>query len=154
MNKSSGALSSRLILVLAAIAMLVTTFGCADGEFRFGDPLDRQVSLSEAQHRYTVLIRWNHFKKARKYVADDDRDDFMLQTEALEEARFTEYDAEPVELDREKQSATIKVTYTLWTPFIPYEVTISEIQEWRREGVTNDWRVTSYFEDLNKLAVN
>ncbi len=51
-------------------------------------------------------------------------------------------------------SATIKVTYTLWTPFIPYEITISEIQEWRRHGVTNDWRVTSYFEDLNKLAAN
>jgi len=151
-HSASASSSFRLAFALLGVALVASLSGCAEGEFRLGDPLDRQATLSEAQHRYTVLVRWNHFKKARKYLADDAKEDFMAQTKMLEDARFTEYDSEPVELDREKQSATIRVTYTLWTPFIPYEITISELQEWRRDGITNDWRVTSYFEDLNKLA--
>ena len=146
--------SVRALVAVAGIALLTSVLGCANGEFRFGDPFDRQVTLSEAQHRYTVLVRWTEFQKARSFVAEEDRDAYMVVMKTLESARFTDYQSEPVELDREKETATIRVTYTLWTPFIPYEIQINEIQEWRREGLGNDWRVHSHFEDLQKLASN
>lgn len=141
------ALLSALVLVLVASAT-----GCADGEFRFGDPFDRKLTLSEAQHRYTVLVRWAEFDKAREFVATDDRDAYMIQMKALEIARFTDYESEPVELDAKKQVATIRVTYTLYTPSLPYEIKITELQEWTREGLTNDWRVHSTFDGLRQLA--
>ena len=128
--------------------------GCADGEFRFGDPFDRQLTFSESQHQYTTFVRWNEYQKARAFVGKDDRDAYMMQMKALKQARFTDYEAEPVELDAAKQSATVRVTYTLYTPSIPYEFEITELQEWSREGITNDWRVYSVFENLEQMASN
>lgn len=144
----------RVPLTALILTLVAGALGCADGEFRFGDPFDRQLTLSESQHRYTVYIRWAEFQKARSFVAKDERDFFMEQMEALADARITEYESEPVELDHEKRSATIRVTYTLYTPSIPYEFEISELQEWRREGMSNDWQVRSTFEGLQQLASN
>ncbi len=144
----------RGLLVVLSMTFLASALGCANGEFRFGDPFDRQLTLSEAQHRYTVLVRWSEFQKARSFVAETDRDAFMDQMKNLDEARFTDYESEPVELDAEKQKATVRVTYTLYTPAIPYEIEISEVQEWTRKGIGNQWRVRSSFEGLRQLASN
>jgi hypothetical protein len=146
--------SARTIFAVLIVALMSSHLGCADGEFRFGDPFDRQITLSEAQHRYTVFVRWTEFQKARAFVAEADRDAYMAQMKMLEVARFTDYESEPVELDAKKEMATIRVTYTLYTPFIPYEIEIAEIQEWTREGIANTWRVHSVFEGLNQLASN
>ncbi len=154
MTKFSKLSSLRALFAALVIALVASALGCADGEFRFGDPFDRQQTLSESQHRYTVLVRWAEFQKARDYVAKDNRDSFIAQTKILEKARFTAYESEPVELDHKLQSATIRVTYTVYTPFIPYEFEITELQEWKREGITNDWQVRSTFEGLRQLASN
>jgi hypothetical protein len=144
----------RVLRTLLLLVFVAGAFGCADGEFRFGDPFDREVTLSESQHRYTVLIRWNEFQKARSFVHNDDIGEFLAQTKTLKNARFTDYESEPVELDDEKETATIRVTYTLYTPSVPYELQIAEIQEWHRDGLSNDWRVRSTFEGLQQIASN
>jgi len=154
MSRISNFRSARTLLTILIVAIAANGLGCADGEFRFGDPFDRQLTLSQAQHRYTVLVRWNEFQKAREFIAEVDRDDYMVQMEALSEARFTSYESEPVELDREKKTATIQVTYTLYTAAIPYEIEITEMQEWSREGITNAWSLISNFEGLRQLASN
>lgn len=154
MTRTSVPLSRRARLAACVIALVASTLGCADGEFRFGDPFDRQLTLSESQHRYTTLVRWAEFHKARSFVAKEDRDLYMEQMKVLEDARFTDYESEPVELDGGKHSATIRVTYTLYTLSIPYEFEISELQEWTREGISNNWHVTSTFEGLAQLASN
>jgi hypothetical protein len=136
------------------MAVLITSFGCANGEFRFTDPFDRQLTLTEAQHRYTVLVRWSQFNKARSFVAVEDRDAYMAQMEQLKGVRITEYESEPVELDSKKQRASIRVTYTLYTTALPYEIEIVEQQEWTRSGITNNWNVTSTFDGLRQLALN
>ena len=59
-----------------------------------------------------------------------------------------------VELDAEKEKATVRVTYTIYTPSLPYEVEVAEIQEWSRDGLGNGWRVVSTFEGLQQIAVN
>ncbi len=141
-------------LAAFVVALLGLGLGCAAGEFRLGDPFDRELSLSESQHRYTVLIRWAEFKKARAFVAESDRDGFMIQMKALKDARIIDYESETIELDGGKDQATILVTYTLYTPSVPYEIEISEVQEWTRGGLTNKWRVHSTFEGLQQIASN
>jgi hypothetical protein len=154
MSRISKLRSARTILTILIVAVGVQALGCADGEFRLGDPFDRELTLSEAQHKYTVFVRWNEFQKARSFVAPVDRDDYMLQMETLSDARITSYDSGPVELDDKKRTATISVTYTLYTAAIPYEIEISEEQEWSRKGVGNAWSVLSTFDGLRQLASN
>ncbi len=154
MRRILSAASIRPLLAGLVLLFVASALGCANGEFRFGDPFDRQISLAEAQHRYTVLIRWSQFQKARSYVTEANVGAFLAQTKFLEDARFTEYESEPVELDQKKEQATIRVTYTVYTPAMPYEIKLTELQEWTRSGVTNDWRVVSTFENLNQLASN
>jgi len=154
MPRLSNPLSLRPLWTIVLVAVVMIALGCANGEFRFGDPFDRQLTLSQSQHRYTVLVRWNEFQKARSFVAKDGRDEYMLQMKALDDARFTSYESEPVELDQKKKTATIQVTYTLYTPSIPYELEIIEMQEWTRSGITNDWNVVSTFNGLRQLASN
>lgn len=154
MSRQSNSGSVRPFLAAIVILSIAGAFGCANGEFRFHDPFDRQLTLSEAQHRYTVLIRWTEFQKARSFVAQKDLETFMEQMESLQEARFIDFEAEPVELDKSLQHSTVKVTYTLYTPSLPYEIEISELQDWTRNGLTNNWQVHSTFEGLSQLASN
>ena len=154
MTRHSNSTFFRALGLAVVIALAASTFGCADGEFRFGDPFDRELKLDEAHHKYTVYMRWADFKKARSFVAVDDRDAFMKQMKRLDGAHFTSYDAEPFDIDKEKQSATVIVTYTVFTPAIPYELEIVETQEWTRNGIGNNWSVYSNFEGLRQLALN
>jgi len=154
MTKHSNPTSFPSLLAAVVAALVVSTLGCADGEFRFGDPFDRQLTLDESHHKYTVFVRWADFEKARSFVAVEDRDAFMKQMNGLEEAHFTAYDAAPFDIDSEKESATVVVTYTVFTSSIPYEIEIIETQEWTRNGVGNNWSVYSSFEGLRQLALN
>lgn len=142
-----------VVRVASALALLALA-GCANGEFRPTDPFDRSISFSEAQHRYTVLIRWAEFQKAKAFVAEDEREAFLELTKSLKEARFTDYESEEAELDEERRTATVHVTYTAYLPSSPYEVEISEVQEWSRDGAGNDWRVRSTFAGVPNVAAN
>lgn len=154
MKKTSFPLPARALVLGALSALLLSQGGCAFGEFRPGDPFDRQLTLDQAQHRYTVLVRFSEFQKARKFVAEAHKERFYQQMRALSDARFTDYESESVELDAEKEKATVRVTYTIYTPSLPYEVEVAEIQEWSRDGLGNGWRVVSTFEGLQQIAVN
>lgn len=145
-------LRAPLPLLLIAVAIATSALGCAFGEFRPGDPFDREWSLEQAQHRYTTLVRFGDFDRARDFVAEDERDQFMVRMKALDGARFTEYDSEPIELDEEMDTAKIKVTYTVYTPAIPFEFEVVETQLWSRDGISNNWRVRTLFDGLQNLA--
>lgn len=138
--------------LLASVALLA--LGCANGEFRPTDPFDRGLTFSESQHRYTVLVRWTEFQKAKAFVAEDQQEKFLADMKALKTARFTDYESEDVELDEEKQKATVRVTYTAYLPSSPYELEIVEVQDWSRDGIGNRWRVRSRFEGVPKVAAN
>lgn len=140
--------------LISLVFSLGSSLGCANGEFRPKDPFDRGLTFSEAQHRYTVLVRWSEFQKAKAFVAEDEREKFLADMKAWKHARFTDYESEDVELDDEKQKATVHVTYTLYLPSTPYELEITETQEWSREGLGNAWSVRSTFADTPKMAAN
>jgi len=139
---------------IALLAALVLSLGCANGEFRPKDPFDRGLSFNESQHRYTVLMRWAEFQKAKAFVVEEDREKFLADMKAFKKARFTDFESEDVDLDDDNQRATVSVTYTLYLPSSPYELEIVEVQKWTREGVGNSWRVSSHFEGLPKMAAN
>lgn len=147
-------LPARALALIGLIALVLASTGCAFGEFRPTDPFDRQLSLDQAQHRYTVLVRFSDFNRARDFVAEDHREAFAQRMKALDDARFTDYESESVELDDEKEKATVRVTYTIYTPALPYEVEVAEIQEWTRDGIGNNWRVVSTFEGLQQIVAN
>ena len=139
-------------LTLGVAIGLFLSFGCADGEIRLNDPFDRQFSLEEAQHRYSTLVRWSQFKRAKTYVAKEERDAYLERMEVLEDARFTDFEADAPELDEEKASAKYEVVYTLYLPTNPFEIELTEIQYWTRDGVTNAWTVDSNFDALPSIA--
>lgn len=146
---------STAVLRLLALTLLVSSMlGCAFGEIRITDPFDRQLTFDQAQRRYTVLVRFSEFQKARDFLADEHREAFLQSMKSLDEARFTDFESESVELGDDKQSATVRVTYTIYTPSMPYEVEVTEIQVWNRHGITNDWQVISTFEGLEQFASN
>ena len=154
MSRFPSARSLRCLVTLALTGALGLSLGCANGEFRPKDPFDRGLTFNEAQHRYTVLVRWSEFQKAKAFVAEDQREKFLADMKALKQARFTDYESEDVDLDEELQKATVHVTYTLYLPSTPYELEITETQEWSRSGMGNTWRVQSTFEGAPKMAAN
>jgi len=145
-------LRAPLLLSLIVFAIAMSALGCAFGEFRPNDPFDREWSLEQAQHRYTTLVRFGDFDRASEFVAEDEREAFMDRMDALDDARFTDYDSDPVELDEEMETATIEVVYTIYTPSIPFEFEVTETQVWSRDGLSNNWRVRTLFEGLQNLA--
>ncbi len=155
MQRLSSVRSLRSCAGMIVLAALGLALGCANGEFRFKDPFDRNLSFGESQHRYTVLVRWTEFQKAKAFVVEEDRDKFLADMKSLKDARFTDYESEEVEVDEEDMNkATVHVTYTLYLPSSPYETQIEEVQTWTRKGMGNTWLVRSSFEALPKVATN
>jgi len=148
----SGLDARRIALLLGSSLLWIGAFGCANGEIRLGDPFDRGQSLEYAQHRYSVLMRWTDFQRAKGFVAKEDREAFIERTKELTDARFTDFESEAVELDDGHQTATVRVTYSLYLPHSPYEMEVVETQTWSRKGVGNQWTVHSVFEGLPEIA--
>lgn len=152
--KSIRSIVSRSLLPLLFVALTTVGLGCANGEFRPGDPFDRAESFGRSQHNYTVLIRWADFQKAKAFVHPDDREAFLTAVKAFEDARFTDFESEEVDLDEEKRTATVNVTYTAYLPSSPYEIEITEVQVWSRDGRGNTWLVRPQFGAAPKVAAN
>lgn len=147
-------LEGRIAIALLVLLATGSLYGCAFGEIRLGDPFDRELTLSEAQHRYTLMVRWSQFQKAKSFVAKDEREAFLASMKALDDVRFTGYESEPIELDKDMDEATVHVTYTIYTASIPYEFEVEEVQQWTRDGLGNAWHVFSTFKGLPKFASN
>ncbi|MEM9176938.1 MAG: hypothetical protein AAGC67_17090 [Myxococcota bacterium] len=154
MTTAAHRLPARALALFGLALLMLSTSGCAFGEFRPTDPFDRQWTLDQAQHRYTVLVRFSDFERASAFVDAGHREDFTKRMRALEDARFTDYESETVELDDGKEKATVRVTYSIYTPALPYEIEVAEVQEWSRSGITNNWRVVSTFEGLQQIVAN
>ena len=141
----------------ALAATLVATglsLGCAFGEIRLNDPLDRAISLEEAQNRYTVLVRWSDFERAAGFVDPEQRKEFLRNFPSFREVRFTDFESETADIG-EDGTATVEVTYFAYTPTSPLEVTITETQYWYRDSkLGNDWRVRPTFRGLDALVAS
>lgn len=144
------AVPGRALLLTAALALLAS--GCAFGEWRLNDPLRRGITLEEAQHEYTVHVRWSHFEEAARYVAFDARDAFLRDAPNFRKLRFSEYESGKPEMDPETASkATVHVKYYGYTMASPIEIAVDEVQLWERTGSGNAWQVRPTFTNLDRI---
>ena len=135
-----------------ALAPVALSTGCSFGEVYLHDPLLREAALAEIQLHYSSLIRWSAFYKAAKYVDPDAREDFLALLPPLDEFRFTDFESEPIDIDEVTGEATIHVTYKGYSVRSPYEISVVETQQWKRQSAGNTWKVTSEFQGLGETA--
>ncbi len=144
----------RRALVAITTLTVISSFGCAFGEFRPDDPFKRQYSLELAQKRYSDLVRWSKFEEAALFVEAEEREAYRNRMPDFREVRFTEHETAPWMLDEEMRNVVIEVTYRGYSMRTPIELEVHETQTWSREGKGNDWKVVSEFKDLDRLASN
>lgn len=119
------------------IAMLVLGSALAIGSWGCATLTDQNVMFHETQKRYTRLMRFTDFDRARSFVAADARDAFRDRTVALRDIHFTDYAIQ--EIDNGKTSATVTVEYTGYRSSSPVVITFSEEQHWTLAD--NAWTV-------------
>lgn len=141
---------NRLVWMLALVIGAVSSFGCSFGEIYLNDPLLREVALAEQQKHYSALVRWSAWHKAVQYVRPEEREAFMANKPALSEFRFSDHESQPVSVNEAADECTVEVVYYGYRTNSPYEVQVRETQHWKRDGVTNQWQVSSVFDGLDE----
>jgi hypothetical protein len=126
--------SAALLALSSAVAF--AALGCATFT-------DQGAMFKETQRRYTNLMRFTDFDKARAFVAVDVKDDFRKTTEALRDIRFTDYAIEEIETDG--KTGTVTVEYSGYRASSPIVVTLQEEQLWELAG--NTWIVRPTLEE-------
>ena len=120
--------TAALIVVSSIVAL--GALGCATFT-------DQGAMFKESSHRYTRLMRFTDFDKARAFVAADAKADFRRTTLALRDIHFTDYEIEEIESDG--KTGTVVVEYSGYRSSSPTVVTLSEEQHWELLG--NTWIV-------------
>ena len=152
MTRAPGTRGMRETALLLALACALLSSGCAFGEWRLDDPFRRGITLEEAQHEYTVHVRWSHFEEAARYVALDARTAFLRDAPNFRKLHFSEYESGKPEMDPETSSrATVHVKYYGYTMTSPLEITVDEVQLWERSGTGNSWQVRPSFTNLDRI---
>ncbi len=107
------------------------------------DPLGRVEALEEAQKRYTEAIRWGDLEKAARYVAPEERDDFLALADAFESIRFTDYEIGDLDVEVEELArAEVVVSYHGYVLPHYLERRVHDRQIWVRDGgLGNRWHV-------------
>jgi hypothetical protein len=122
----------RAAIIVLSSSVVLGTLGCAT-------LTDQKVMFKDTQRRYTRLMRFTDFDKARAFVAADSKEEFRETTDALGNLRITDYEIEEFESDGKVGTATVQ--YSGFRPTSPTVVTLSEEQHW--ELVGNTWTVRS-----------
>ena len=104
------------------------------------DPMGRKYSLENIQRRYTELIRWGEFQRAANYVEAEALEEFSIFESSFANIRITDYEVGRIELDSEKKSATVQVTYHGYRDGLFIEKPLRETQRWIRKN-GNHWQV-------------
>jgi hypothetical protein len=126
----------RIALLVLGSFLAVGSWGCAT-------LTDQNTMFHDTQKRYTRLMRFTDFDRARSFVAADAREAFHDRTDALRDIHFTDYAIR--EIDNGKTSATVTVEYTGYRSSSPVVITFSEEQLW--ELADNTWTVRPTLEE-------
>ena len=119
------------------LAMLVLGGAAAIGSVGCASIADQNTMFHETQKRYTRLMRFTDFDRARSFVAADAQVAFRDRTVALRDIHFTDYSIQQIEND--KTSATVLVEYPGYRSSSPTVISFSEEQRW--ELAENAWTV-------------
>ena len=145
--------NARAIASLSALLVVAGSLGCAFGEWRPHDPMQREYSLEEMQKRYTDLVRFSNFDMASKFLPVQERRAFIASMPNEDELRFLDYETEPIILNERMTESTIEVSYTAYSPWNLTQLELYETQVWTRpEGIGNGWQVQSTFVGLERFV--
>jgi hypothetical protein len=139
----------------ATALLLASGLGCAFGEIYWDDPMKREYALSEAQSRYTSLIRFGAIGQAAKFVDPEASSEFITEFPDMSELTFTDSKSGPIQFtgeEDERRTAEVRVTYAAYHAFTLIVFDVVEVQEWYREGAGNNWFVRPHFEGLEQFA--
>jgi hypothetical protein len=134
---------------------LVLTFGvgCAFGEIRWNDPLQRQITLEDLQQEYVAMVRFGNFQRASGYVDPEFRDAYLERLPDPETMRFTDFEIGPIDINEELNEATSKVTYWYYRTVSPTEEKLVETQHWvRASGNSLSWMLRPEFDGLAAVS--
>jgi hypothetical protein len=126
----------RVAMLVLGSALAVQSMGCAT-------LTDQNTMFHESHKRYTRLMRFTDFDRARSFVAPDARQAFHARTDSLRDIHFTDYAVQ--EIENGKTSATVTVQYTGYRSSSPVVITFSEEQLW--ELADNTWTVRPTLEE-------
>ena len=126
----------RVAILVLGSALAVQSMGCAT-------LTDQNTMFHDSQKRYTRLMRFTDFDRARSFVAPDARQEFHARTDSLRDIHFTDYEVQ--EIENSRTSATVTVRYTGYRSSSPIVITFSEEQLW--ELADNTWTVRPTLEE-------
>ena len=121
---------------LLGLLPLLAGLSCA----AFGDPMGRERALEDAQLQYTQHVRWGNLDAASEFVDPEQRPGFLDQRPAFEAVRITDYEIGRIDYGEDRESATVRVTYSAYSLASLEERRIEERQSWVRPG-GNTWYV-------------
>jgi hypothetical protein len=126
----------RVAMLVLGSALAVQSMGCAT-------LTDQNTMFHDSHKRYTRLMRFTDFDRARSFVAPDAREAFHDRTDSLRDIHFTDYEVQEIENGR--TSGTVTVRYTGYRSSSPVVITFSEEQLW--ELADNTWTVRPTLEE-------
>jgi hypothetical protein len=121
---------------VVAFAAALLAFGCAS----VSDPLGHRDALTDAQKRYTDLIRWRDAAKASIFVEPEVRKEFLAQAGLLDTLEISDYEIGDFEWGEDDKTAKVPVTFRGYSLSHLVEHKIVVLQEWHR-GEDGSWRV-------------
>ncbi len=102
---------------------------------------DTDGTFHDSLRTYANLVRWGELGVASRFVADEERAEFLALAPDLQRLRFTDFDVGPVFFDEGGDTATVKVVYHVYDVRTLVEQRIVEEQSWTSGG-RSGWNVS------------
>ncbi|NRA02976.1 MAG: hypothetical protein HRU00_10285 [Myxococcales bacterium] len=128
-------MSARSIAAILGIAVCVGCFGSGSGLS------EGQAQLLKGRiERYAENLRWGRVQEAAQLVHPDDRVAFVrFMRETQGRVRFTSFEVDSVEADREEATGVAVVTFRLYRPPRMEERLLVESQNWAFDADRQQW---------------
>ena len=96
-------------------------------------------NLNTTIKNYGLFIRWRSYDEAANHIRHRDGSAANKNTEALQEIRVTKYQVLTVDIDDEKQEATVNAEITYYHERVNSVKTVTDQQLWWKDEETNKW---------------
>ena len=130
---------SRVMPWMAAAFLLCASFFAAPGEAQLPTPPPDADPLAQALRtrvrEFYSLLQMRRWSQGEAYVAKDSLEDYRYQ----EHGTFLKFEIKTVELNSDRQSATVVVDLTIFSQFTPTPVPFARKTHWVLEE--DEWRV-------------
>jgi len=127
----------RTAIALTGLITGLLVGGCST----LNDAWGYKVALENSQRRYTQFIRWGELHRAGEYVHPDAKQAFLSRERELAGLRITDYEIRSFDVNDNRTSATVEVTYHGYSIESAMVRSLHETQEWERDGVQRAWHV-------------